>query len=70
MNTHRTEFNYRLIDLQRLFGVSRSTIYYDIQRGILPQPIKIGRTSVWLRDEIDRVIERQKAARPELTSSQ
>lgn len=57
------ECNYRGSDIQQIFGIGQSTMYEYIQRQILPKPIKLGRTSVWLKSEIDAVIEERKAAR-------
>lgn len=55
--------NYRAKDVQKLFGIGQSTLYDHIKKGILPKPIKLGRTSVWIREEIDAVIEERKQAR-------
>jgi prophage regulatory protein len=35
---------------------SRSTIYSEIVKGLFPRPIKIGRGSYWLAQEIDALI--------------
>jgi len=60
------EHNYRGKDVQKLFGIGQSTMYEYIQQGILPRPIKLGRTSIWLKSEIDTVIEERKQARGSL----
>ena len=57
------EKHYRGRDIQEIFGIGQSTMYEYIQQGILPKPIKLGRTSIWLKSEIDEVIEKQKTAR-------
>jgi len=57
------EQHYRGRDIQKIFGIGQSTMYEYIQQGILPKPIKLGRTSIWLKDEIDAVIEERKLAR-------
>jgi len=62
------EHNYRGKDVQKLFGIGQSTMYEYIQQGILPRPIKLGRTSIWLKSEIDVVIEERKSARNEVKS--
>jgi predicted DNA-binding transcriptional regulator AlpA len=36
--------------------IDRSTVYRKVQAGILPKPIKLGRLSRWLEDEIDQVL--------------
>ena len=49
--------NYlRLNQVKVKFGVSKSKIYLDINRGLFPGPIKIGRSSFWLESEIDRLM--------------
>ena len=40
-------------------GRSRTSIYRDIEAGLLPKPIKIGRLNYWVEDEIDASIEAQ-----------
>jgi len=57
------EQHYRGRDIQKLFGIGQSTMYEYVQRNILPKPIKLGRTSIWLKSEIDAVIEERKQAR-------
>ena len=57
------EKHYRGRDIQEMFGIGQSTMYEYIQQGILPQPIKLGRTSIWLKSEIDEVVNKQKLAR-------
>lgn len=57
------EKHYRGRDIQEMFGIAQSTMYEYIQQGILPKPIKLGRTSIWLKSEIDEVVEKQKLAR-------
>ncbi len=59
----QTQAHYRAKDLQKLFGIGQSTLYDWIQRQILPKPVKLGRTSIWIREEIDAVIEERKQAR-------
>jgi len=60
------EQNYRGRDVQKIFGIGQSTMYEYIKQGVLPRPIKLGRTSVWLRSEIDAVIEDRKQARSQV----
>lgn len=55
--------HYRAKDLQKLFGIGQSTLYEWVQQEILPKPIKMGRSSIWLKEEIDEVIEQRKQAR-------
>lgn len=67
MNTKKeqptNEKNLRIAALMDLLGIGRSTVYDLIKKGQLPEPIKIGRSSVWLKSEIDAVIEERKSAR-------
>jgi predicted DNA-binding transcriptional regulator AlpA len=37
----------------KLDGRSRTSIYEDVERGDLPQPIKLGGTLYWIEDEVD-----------------
>ena len=39
-------------------GLARSTIYHHIQQNNFPKPIKMGRTSRWIEDEINFWIEK------------
>ena len=39
-------------------GLARSTIYHQIQQNNFPKPIKMGRTSRWIEDEINFWIEK------------
>jgi len=57
------EQHYRVKDVQKIFGISQSSVYEYISRNILPKPLKLGRTSVFLKSEIDEVIEKMKATR-------
>jgi len=57
------ESNYRIEDIMLIFGIGRSTVYDLIKRNILPKPLKLGGSSIWLRSEIDGVIEERKNAR-------
>jgi predicted DNA-binding transcriptional regulator AlpA len=44
---------YRLDDLRHLFSCSRSTIYRDIQAGLLNPPVKRGTMSFWTQEDLD-----------------
>jgi prophage regulatory protein len=47
----------RLNDVKNRTGLSRSTIYLHISRGIFPKPISLGTRCVgWLESEIDEWI--------------
>jgi prophage regulatory protein len=56
----------RLLPLARVSAdtsLGRSSIYALIQRGIFPPPLKIGRSSRWLADEIDAWLAERIASR-------
>jgi|GEM_PF-3224605 predicted DNA-binding transcriptional regulator AlpA len=55
--------NYRIGALEVIFQIGRSTVYDHVKKGLLPRPIKNGRTSLWLREEIDALIESRRADR-------
>lgn len=44
----------RINHLTSIIGVSRPTIYRWIKRGILPKPIRIGKTPYWSADRINQ----------------
>jgi predicted DNA-binding transcriptional regulator AlpA len=47
-------------------GISDTTLYQWIKDGEFPAPIKLGpNTSAWLADEIEAVIRKKAAARPQ-----
>lgn len=46
----------RLTDVIRKLGLKKPTIYAYIKRGLLPAPIKFGRASVWIEEEIDQAV--------------
>jgi prophage regulatory protein len=50
----------RLPAIKARTGLSRSTIYLHISRGLFPKPIKLGDRAVgWLEQDIDTWLERQ-----------
>ena len=55
--------NLRAKDVQKLLGISRSTLYALIQQEKLPKPFHIGRSSLWVASEIQAVIDKQVAVR-------
>lgn len=47
----------KLKDVENKTGLKKSTIYYKIQKGTFPQPVKpAASASVWPEHEVDRVI--------------
>ena len=66
VTTRSAETNAALLAFEPLSGyvsMGRSRIYALIDEGGFPQPIKIGRSSRWLKSEIDSWITTQAAAR-------
>ena len=60
----------RMPDLMRQLGVSRSTIYLLIRRGILPRPIKLGlRVAVWHQSDVDASVDLARGRTSELIAS-
>lgn len=53
--------------LSHYIGFGRSRIYALISQGEFPPPVKIGKSSRWLRVEIDTWMTKQAAARPQQT---
>lgn len=54
----------RLPEVQRLTGLSRSSIYSHAASGLLPKPVKIGARSIaWPSDELSAVINARRAGR-------
>lgn len=48
----------RRVDVERLTGLSRSTIYDWMKRGEFPQPVKLGeRLVAWREDDVTAWIE-------------
>jgi len=46
----------------KMFGISRATVYRDIEAGLLPKPMKIGRRSRWSQNELQGIQEEIKNA--------
>lgn len=67
-----TETFLRRADVERVTGLSRSTLYAKMERGEFPHPVKIGGRAVgWLESEIQdwqqkiiaqRIVEHGRAA--------
>lgn len=54
--------------LSKRIGLSRSSIYQQIQDGKFPEPVKIGRSSRWLAAEIETWVNTQAEARSPKTA--
>lgn len=57
------EYPMRIEEVSKYVHRSRTAIYADIAAGKFPKPIKLGRTSLWLKSEIIAYIENCKAER-------
>jgi len=57
----------RLPAVEREVGFKKSQLYHLIQRQIFPPPIKVGRMSLWPRDQVLDFVERVK--RGEITQA-
>ena len=68
-NMDNIQNNYRITDIMQIFGIGRSTVYDLIKKNILPQPLKLGGSSIWLRSEIDDVIKELQIAREQDNTS-
>ncbi len=42
---------------KKLGGRSRSSIYRDIERGDIPNPVRIGARLYWIEEEVDNFLE-------------
>lgn len=49
----------RLTDLIIKTGLKKPTIYAYIKKGILPKPVKFGRASVWIEQEVEAALVRR-----------
>lgn len=55
---------YRVPEVEKLTGLTRSTIYELAAEGAFPKPVKIGkRASAWLGSELEAWAEERLAAR-------
>jgi len=47
----------RLKEVTRKTGLAKTTIYYRVKESLFPEPVKLGRMSLWPEREIDVVID-------------
>jgi len=60
IEVHNSSKRYlRAKQLCQKFSICKSNLYDKVAKGILPKPLKFGRTSLWIESEIEDVIERQ-----------
>ncbi|MEM7682782.1 MAG: helix-turn-helix domain-containing protein [Planctomycetota bacterium] len=50
-------------DLAHLLKVSKRTLYRWVQQGLLPAPLRVGATTRWRSDEVEKAMERWRQAR-------
>lgn len=48
---------YRVVDILKITGFSRSTLYKMIGDGRFPTPKKIGKSVYWKKEQIDNWLE-------------
>lgn len=51
------------IEVAALLGCSRASVWRDVDRGLLPRPIRFAGRTRWLFDEVEAAIAKQIAAR-------
>ncbi|MCB4360905.1 helix-turn-helix transcriptional regulator [Quatrionicoccus australiensis] len=53
----------RIVEVEEMAGVKTSAIYSWVKNGSFPKPIKVGRTSQWVRAEVEAWVDQQRAKR-------
>jgi prophage regulatory protein len=53
----------RLKQIQEIWPMCKATVYNLIKRGILPPPLKVGKSSYWRYSDIIAVIEKLETAK-------
>ena len=48
----------RAKEIAQIVGLSRSSVYQFTNKGLLPQPIKIGTASLWKKEDVDALVEK------------
>ena len=51
-----SEVRYAVGDLARLAGVSRRTVRYYVQEGLIPEPLGVGRGNHYGQEHLDRIL--------------
>jgi prophage regulatory protein len=70
MNNKRERFMLKLKEVQKITGLSRSSIYSYIDKGIFPAQVKLGERSVaWVEEEITGWLKGRIQARDAANSS-
>lgn len=55
---------FRCPEVEKTVGLSRSTIYFEMEKGKFPRPVPLGKASVgWLESEIQAYIDARVADR-------
>lgn len=60
--THRSLLSDRMVDMAfitEFTGLSDKWFYKLIQEGLFPKPIKMGRSSRWLRSEVEAWVQQR-----------
>jgi DNA-binding transcriptional MerR regulator len=51
-----SEVRFAIGDLARLAGVSRRTVRYYVQEGLIPQPLGVGRGDHYSQEHLDQIL--------------
>ncbi|MBB1630266.1 AlpA family transcriptional regulator [Cupriavidus sp. UME77] len=62
MNTEAQRRIIRLPEVSQLVGLGKTAIYERIKEHTFPAPIKLGRASGWVAEEVQKWVETQIAA--------
>ncbi len=65
---NNTDRAYSTKDICSLLSIHKSTVRRWVLDGTLPQPIKIGRSTRFLKSEIDQIINQKKSERNEVAA--
>lgn len=59
MNTEAQRRIIRLPEVSQLVGLGKTAIYERIKEHTFPSPIKLGRASGWIKEEVQKWVETQ-----------
>ncbi len=60
---------YKIKELTNIIGLSKAHIYRLIKEGKFPKPVKIGKSSLWLRKDIENWLESLRQNQDETSES-
>lgn len=47
-------------ELKEFLGIGETTLCKWVNEGVIPSPTRVGRTTVWFRDSLPKIVERMK----------